>query len=102
MSMARVVTLIFIVFQVGVASGAQSRSARANELATITIRAAALAQVVDELAGYSVDVPGARIVWVIDSHALVIESAARLEPFRGNRDRVLVLVGAGRSLVVPR
>jgi hypothetical protein len=101
--MARVVTVILIVLQTGVAASAQSRvRTRVSGLASITIRTAALAQVVDEIAGYSVNVPGARIVWVIDSHALVIESAGRLESFRGNRDRVLVLLGAGRSLIVPR
>jgi hypothetical protein len=101
--MVKLAAVMVIVLDAVVAASVQSRpGTEAPELATITVRASALAEVVDELAGYPVIVPGARIVWVIDSRALVIESAARLEPTRGNRNRVLVLTSRGRSLVVPR
>ena len=112
--MPRVLTVIVVVFLSAVApalsersesngSSAQSRGRTIiGENATITIRAAALAQVVDKIAGYPVIVPESRIVWVIDSRALVVESDTSLESLPGRRHRVLVLVAGRRSLIVPR
>jgi hypothetical protein len=102
--MRRALTVILIVLLAGVVSSAQSRRRPIiGEAATITIRAAALAQMVDRIAGFPVIVPGTRLVWVIDSRAVVVESDPRgLEPLPGGRHRVLVLVGGRRSLIVPR
>src|SRR5258705_12229374 len=57
----------------------------------ITVRPSALAQVVSELAGSPVNVQRARILWVIDSHAVVIESDSVFDPTWRDRGRVLVL-----------
>jgi hypothetical protein len=102
--MGRALTVILIVLLAAAASSAQSRSRPIiGEAATITMRAAALAQMVDRIAGYPVIVPGSRLVWVIDSRAVVVESDPRgLEPLPGGRNRILVLVGGRRSLIVPR
>jgi len=62
----------------------------------------ALAQSVGELAGYAVNVQRARILWVIDQHAVVIESDSSFGPTWRDRGRVLVLVGRDRSLAIPR
>jgi hypothetical protein len=62
----------------------------------------ALAQSVGELAGYPVNVQRARILWVIDQHAMVIESDSSFGPTWRDRGRVLVLVGRERSLAIPR
>jgi hypothetical protein len=62
----------------------------------------ALAQSVGELAGYPVNVQRARILWVIDQHALVIESDSSFSPAWRDRGRVLVLVGRDRALAIPR
>ena len=62
----------------------------------------ALAQAVGELAGYPVNVQRARILWVIDQHAVVIESDSSFGPTWRDRGRVLVLVGRDRSLAIPR
>jgi hypothetical protein len=68
----------------------------------ISVRPSALAQVVSELAGSPVSVQRARILWVIDSHAVVIESDSLFDPTWRDRDRVLVLVERNRSLAIPR
>ena len=68
----------------------------------ITVRPSALAQVVSELAGSPVNVQRARILWVIDSHAVVIESDSTFEPKWRDRSRVLVLVERNRALSIPR
>jgi hypothetical protein len=68
----------------------------------ITVRPSALAQVVSELAGSPVNVQRARILWVIDTHAIVIESDSVLEPRWRDRSRVLVLVERNRALAIPR
>jgi hypothetical protein len=68
----------------------------------ITVRPSALAQVVSELAGSPVNVQRARILWVIDSHAVVIESDSAFDPQWRDRGRVLVLLERSRSLAIPR
>src|SRR5262245_10533590 len=68
----------------------------------ITVRPSALAQVVSELAGSPVSVQRARILWVIDPHAIVIESDSVFDPTWRDRDRVLVLLERNRSLAIPR
>ena len=70
-----------------------------REATTVTIRPATLADTIDELAGYSVRVPYARVVGVLNPRAVVIDTANPLRPPLGNRDRVLVLV-EGRALAV--
>ena len=67
----------------------------------ITLRPAAVAALIGEVAGHRVRIPDARIVWVIDSRALVIESDTRLAPAPGREDRVLVVLERG-SLMIPR
>jgi len=68
----------------------------------ITVRPSALAQVVSELAGSPVNVQRARILWVIDSHAVVVESDSMFDPTWRDRGRVLVLLERSRSLAIPR
>jgi len=68
----------------------------------ITVRPSALAQVVSELAGSPVNVQRARILWVVDAHAVVIESDSVFDPTWRDRDRVLVLLERNRSLSIPR
>ena len=68
----------------------------------ITVRPSALAQVVSELAGSPVNVQRARILWVVDSHAVVIESDSAFDPTWRDRDRVLVLLERNRSFSIPR
>jgi len=68
----------------------------------ITVRPSALAQVVSELAGSPVSVQRARILWVIDPHAIVIESDSVFDPTWRDRDRVLVLLERNRYLAIPR
>jgi hypothetical protein len=66
------------------------------------VRPYALAQTVSELAGYPVNVQRARILWVVDPHAVVIESDSSMGPRWRDRGRVLVLIGRDRSLAIPR
>jgi hypothetical protein len=68
----------------------------------IPVLPSALAETVSELAGYPVSVVRARILWVVDPHAVVIESDASAGPRWRDRARVLVLVERGRSLAIPR
>ena len=68
----------------------------------ITVRPSALSQVVSELAGSPVNVPRARILWVVDTHAVVIESDSLFDPTWRDRGRVLVLLERNRSLAIPR
>jgi hypothetical protein len=68
----------------------------------ITVRPSALAQIVSELAGSPVNVQRARILWVIDPHAVVIESDSVFDPTWRDRGRVLVLLERNRSLAIPR
>ena len=68
----------------------------------ITVRPSALSQIVSELAGSPVNVQRARILWVIDSHAVVIESDSVFDPTWRDRGRVLVMLERSRSLAIPR
>jgi hypothetical protein len=68
----------------------------------ITVRPSALAQVVSELAGSPVNVQRARILWVVDTHAVVIESDSTFDPTWRDRGRVLVLLERNRLLAIPR
>lgn len=68
----------------------------------LTVQASALAQMVGEIAGYRVIVPRARILWVVDAHAMVVESDSQFGPTWRDRSRVLVLIQRGKSLAVPR
>ena len=68
----------------------------------IPVRPSALASTVSELAGYPVSVPLARIIWVVDQHAVVIESDSTFGPYWRDRGRVLVLLRRDRSLAIPR
>ena len=62
----------------------------------------ALAQMVGELAGYPVAVQRARLLWIVDAHAVVIESDSPLHPEWRDHGRVLVLTTRERSLAIPR
>lgn len=66
----------------------------------VTVRPAALAGLIGELAGFDVTVPYARVVGVFDSRAFLIDSAVRHQPALGERDRILVVVNDG-ALRVP-
>src|ERR1700741_1737002 len=58
-----------------VTAGAQQSVRRLERSAPpVTMQASALARLVGEVAGYPVSVPRVRILWVVDSHALVVES----------------------------
>jgi hypothetical protein len=87
-----------------VVAAAPQQSARrlARGTPPVTMQAGALARLVGEMAGYSVTVPRARILWVVDAHALVVESDSLFDPTWRDRNRVLVLVERGRSLAIPR
>jgi hypothetical protein len=85
--------------------GAQSQvpgRTLARRATAITIRPFALAQVVGEIAGYSVHVPSARILRVVDTRAVVVESDSPMRPTWRDRNRVLVVLENGRSLAIPR
>jgi hypothetical protein len=90
---------------VTVADGASAQTPEhrfAPGTAPIPVRPSALAQIVSELAGSPVNVQRARILWVIDSHAVVIESDSVFDPTWRDRGRVLVLLERSRSLSIPR
>lgn len=61
----------------------------------------ALAQSRGEFAGYPVKLLHARILRVIDAHAMVIESDPAFGPTRLDRGRVLVVVERNRLLAIP-
>jgi hypothetical protein len=61
----------------------------------------ALAHSAGELAGYPVHLLHARILRVIDAHAMVIESDPAFGPTLRDRGRVLVLMQRDRSLAIP-
>jgi hypothetical protein len=84
------------------ASPQQSARRLARGTPPVTMQAGALARLVSEMAGYSVTVPRVRILWVVDAHALVVESDSLFDPTWRDRNRVLVLVERGRSLAIPR
>jgi hypothetical protein len=95
----------FTVCFVTVASGASAQAPEhrfAPGTPPITVRPSALAQIVSELAGSPVNVQRARILWVVDSHAVVIESDSAFDPTWRDRGRVLVLLERNRSLAIPR
>jgi len=103
--MMRALTTVLVVLLFPFVPGAAAQSGSRTfigDAATITIRAAALAQVIDKVAGYPVNVPGTKIVWIADPHAMVIESDSSLDSLAGRKNRILVLIGGRRSLVVPR
>jgi hypothetical protein len=91
------IALLAVLCAAHVALNAQTEGRRALSL---TVRPATLAGEIEELAGYSVRVPYARVVGVFNPHALVIDSASTMAPLLGNRNRLLVLVEA-RALNVP-
>jgi hypothetical protein len=66
----------------------------------VTVRPATLAQVIEQLAGFEVNVPYARVVGVFNPRVLVVDTATTLRPTLGRRDRVLVFIGSG-ALNVP-
>lgn len=61
----------------------------------ITVRPATLADQIDELAGHRVRVPYARVVGVFNPRVFLVDTATRLQPALGSRNRLLVLVGPG-------
>src|SRR5262245_45529274 len=67
----------------------------------ITVRPSALAQMVGAIAGTPVQVPFARILWVIDAHSIVIESDSLFDPTWRDRSRVLVVLERSRFLAIP-
>ena len=67
---------------------------------TITVRPGTLAAMIEELAGYDVNIRHARIVGIFNTRVLVVDTASTLRPVRGRRDRVLVLVDKG-ALRIP-
>jgi hypothetical protein len=85
--------LVVLVVAVGTGSAGQVRGS-----AAVTVRPAALASLIDELAGRAVRVPTSRVVGVFNPRAFLIESAMSLPAMLGNRDRILVLVDEGAAL----
>lgn len=65
---------------------------QASSKREITVRPEALASFIEELAGFTVRVPYARVVGLFDSRSFLVDSAMRLRPSPGHRDRILVLV----------
>lgn len=91
------VALLAAAGAVHVTLGAQSAERRAS---TITVRPATLAAAIEELAGFDVRVPYARVVGVFTPRVLMVDTATRLPPAPGHRDRLLVFVESG-TLSVP-
>ena len=79
-------------------SGQPDAIARAN--APITIRPDTLSALIEELAGYNVNIRHARIVGIFDPRVLVVDTAAVLRPILGHRDRVVVFIEKG-ALRIP-
>src|SRR4051812_39429375 len=100
---AAIVPVILVAATALVAARPQDYGRRlAGGTPPLTVQASALARMVGEIAGYRVSVPHARILWVVDAHALVIESESQFGPTWRDRSRVLVLLQRGRSLAIPR
>ncbi len=72
-----------------------------DERIPVRLRPAMLAASIEQLAGQSVIVSGARAVGMFGPRALVIDTAARLPPVQEPRGRILVLVEAGEIHVSP-
>jgi hypothetical protein len=97
--------VVFTVCLLTIADGARAQIPEhrfAPGTPPITVRPSALAQVVSELAGSPVNVQRARILWVVDPHAIVIESDSIFDPTWRDKGRVLVLLERSRSLAIPR
>lgn len=100
---ATIVPVMLVTATVVLAAGPQDYGRRlAGGTPPLTVQASALARMVSEIAGYRVNVPHARILWVVDAHAFVIESESQFGPTWRDRNRVLVLVQRGRTLSIPR
>ena len=74
--------------------------AQQKTAAPITVRPGTLALAIDELAGFEVNVPHARVVGVFNPRVLVVDTASSIRPLLGHRDRVLVMIES-RVLKVP-
>lgn len=94
----RTAVALFICFGAGLTGNSYAQREPASP---ITVRPATLAEGIEELAGHTVNIPYARVVGIINPRVIVIDTAARLRPILGNRDRVVVIVHPG-SLIVPR
>ena len=79
-------------------SGHSNASARANP--EITIRPDTLSALIEELAGYDVNIRHARVVGVFNPRVLVVDTAAVLRPVLGHRDRIVVFIESG-ALRIP-
>src|ERR687895_95849 len=79
-------------------SGHSSATARASS--AITIRPDTLSALIEELAGYDVNVRHARVVGIFNPRVLVVDTAVILRPILGHRDRVVVFIDKG-ALRVP-
>ena len=79
-------------------SGQSNTIARAN--AAITIRPDTLSAMIEELAGFTVNIRHARVVGIFDPRVLVVDTAVGLRPVLGHRDRVLVFIERG-ALRIP-
>ncbi len=73
----------------------------AKDRLAISVQPSTLALMISELAGQRVRVPDARVVGVFEPRVFVIETASRLGPFPGQRDRVVVLIQPGALRVPP-
>jgi hypothetical protein len=96
------VVMVLAAATVTTADPQQSARRLARGTPPVTMQAGALARLVGEMAGYSVTVPRVRILWVVDAHALVVESDSLFDPTWRDHNRVLVLIERGRSLAIPR
>jgi hypothetical protein len=81
------------------ASRRQMPAAAAERPEVLMLRPAMLAHHIDELAGQNVRIVNARVVGVFEPHAFLVESATRYEETLGQRDRILVLIDAGKLRV---
>jgi hypothetical protein len=79
------------------AAAADIRGERSAE--PITVRPATLADQIDELAGQRVRVPNSRVVGVFNPRVFLVDTATRLPPSVGNRDRLVVLIQPGELRV---
>lgn len=80
---------------------AQARLPARNEPVDIRLHPSALVQLIDQLGGRQISLPGAKVVSVISPRAFLVESTGPLAGTPGKMNRVVVLVNGGALSVEP-
>ncbi len=76
-------------------NGFQDESSLVMRGFPVIVRPGTLASQIGELAGHMVKVPYSRVVGLFNPRVFLIDTATRLPPIKGHRDRVLVFVEPG-------